>query len=152
MFPLLEEDTQSCYYFYAVDVSDVAVRLVKVLFLILKVTTSGITDGQKYSIFELVIALKFDSFFCWSLYFVAGLFLTLFKENELYDSKRCCAFQCDITETELTSHIARDTIDIATLIFVLSAISPKKMQRSLQNIFQVCRNRKLNISILYEIY
>lgn len=47
------------------------------------------------------------------------------------------AFQCDLTVDTLESHIPQCSLDIATLVFVLSAIHPDKMLAVLQNIIQV---------------
>lgn len=47
------------------------------------------------------------------------------------------AFQCDLTMDTLESHIPQYSVDIATLVFVLSAIHPDKMLAVLQNIIQV---------------
>ena len=48
------------------------------------------------------------------------------------------AFQCDLTSDNLLSHVPECSVDIATLVFVLSAIHPDKMLAVLQNIIQVC--------------
>lgn len=61
------------------------------------------------------------------------------KENSLYDPECCCAFHCDITETDLTSHITESCVDVATMIFVLSAIHPDKMVAALQNVHKVLK-------------
>lgn len=47
------------------------------------------------------------------------------------------AFQCDLTEDALESHVPKCSVDIATLVFVLSAIHPEKMLAVLQNVIQV---------------
>ena len=44
------------------------------------------------------------------------------------------AFQCDITHDKLTTHVCEESIDITTVIFVLSSISPEKMLPALENI------------------
>ena len=48
------------------------------------------------------------------------------------------AFQCDLTSDNLLSHVPECSVDIATLVFVLSAVHPDKMLAVLQNIIQVC--------------
>ena len=47
------------------------------------------------------------------------------------------AFHCDLTADSLESHLSKCSVDIATLVFVLSAIHPDKMLAVLQNIIQV---------------
>ena len=61
----------------------------------------------------------------------------LFQGNEKYDPKRCEVFQCDITKDNLTDRITSPDVDVATLIFVLSAIHPDKMVHAVRNIYQV---------------
>ncbi|KAJ8354319.1 hypothetical protein SKAU_G00218860 [Synaphobranchus kaupii] len=61
------------------------------------------------------------------------------KENPLFCSKRCKVFQCDLTSEELQVNIPADSVDVVTLIFVLSAIHPDKMHLSLENIYRVLK-------------
>ncbi|XP_052002166.1 tRNA N(3)-methylcytidine methyltransferase METTL6-like [Xyrauchen texanus] len=61
------------------------------------------------------------------------------KQNALYCSERCLAFQCDLTKDDLHATVQADTVDVATLIFVLSAIHPDKMQQALGNIFKILK-------------
>lgn len=61
----------------------------------------------------------------------------LFQENENFDQNKCCAFQCDLTVDPLTDTIQPDSVDICSLIFVLSAIHPDKMLAALRNINKV---------------
>ena len=57
-------------------------------------------------------------------------------------------FQCDLTVDTLESHIPQCSVDIATLVFVLSAIHPDKMLAVLQNINQV-KNPLNCVSVFY---
>ncbi len=59
------------------------------------------------------------------------------QENALYDPGRMNAFQCDVTYDKLTTHVCEESIDIVTVIFVLSSISPEKMLSALENIATV---------------
>ncbi|XP_050986453.1 tRNA N(3)-methylcytidine methyltransferase METTL6 [Labeo rohita] len=61
------------------------------------------------------------------------------KQNALYCTKRCLAFQCDLTKDDLQATIQVETVDVATLIFVLSAIHPDKMQKALEQMYKVLR-------------
>lgn len=65
-----------------------------------------------------------------------------FQENSLYCPERCLAFQCDLTKDDLHATIAENSLDVATLIFVLSAIHPDRMHQVLKNIYRV---KKLTI-------
>jgi SAM-dependent methyltransferase len=51
----------------------------------------------------------------------------LVQENSLYSEGRCHAFQCDITAPSPTP-FPPSSLDVITLIFVLSALHPTKMQ------------------------
>lgn len=61
------------------------------------------------------------------------------KENPVYNSDWCKAFQCDLTKDDLLTYIPPDSVDIVTLIFVLSAIHPDKMRLALKNIYRVLK-------------
>lgn len=61
------------------------------------------------------------------------------KENPLYNETRIYAFECDLTSTSLTEEIPPNSIDVITMIFVLSAIHPNKMLSVLKNVSQVLK-------------
>ncbi|XP_069504851.1 tRNA N(3)-methylcytidine methyltransferase METTL6 isoform X2 [Ambystoma mexicanum] len=61
-------------------------------------------------------------------------------QNPLCDPERCRVFQCDLTRDDLLEHVPPDSVDVATLIFVLSAIHPDKMQHVLENIYKVLKS------------
>uniref|UniRef100_A0A3P9JUU0 tRNA N(3)-cytidine methyltransferase n=1 Tax=Oryzias latipes TaxID=8090 RepID=A0A3P9JUU0_ORYLA len=61
------------------------------------------------------------------------------KQNPLYCSERCCAFQCDLTKDDLTGNVPEGSVDVVTLIFVLSAVHPEKMKLALENINKVLK-------------
>ncbi|XP_008322015.1 tRNA N(3)-cytidine methyltransferase METTL6 [Cynoglossus semilaevis] len=61
------------------------------------------------------------------------------KQNPLYCPERCCAFQCDLTKDDLRTNVPEGSVDVITLIFVLSAIHPDKMKMALQNISRVLK-------------
>ncbi|KAG7469866.1 hypothetical protein MATL_G00133320 [Megalops atlanticus] len=61
------------------------------------------------------------------------------KQNPLYCSERCKAFQCDLTKDDLRNSVPAESVDVVTLIFVLSAIHPEKMQMALNNIYRVLK-------------
>ncbi|KAK9514398.1 hypothetical protein VZT92_027866 [Zoarces viviparus] len=61
------------------------------------------------------------------------------KLNPLYRPERCCAFQCDLTKDDLRGSVPEGSVDVATLIFVLSAVHPDKMKLALQNISRVLK-------------
>lgn len=61
------------------------------------------------------------------------------KENPLYNTNACNVFVCDVTEEHLTNFIQPNSVDIATMIFVLSAVHPNKMVTTLKNVWEVLR-------------
>lgn len=61
------------------------------------------------------------------------------KQHSLYCAERCSAFQCDLTKDDLRGNVPVGCVDVATLIFVLSAIHPDKMQQALDNIYRVLK-------------
>ncbi|KAG7300931.1 hypothetical protein JYU34_015281 [Plutella xylostella] len=46
------------------------------------------------------------------------------KANKLYDESRMRAFCADVTSEDLFEHVEENSVDLASLIFVLSAIQP----------------------------
>lgn len=68
---------------------------------------------------------------------IMHIILFVFQQNPLYCPERCCAFQCDLTKDDLRENVPEATVDVVTLIFVLSAIHPDKMKLVLQNISRV---------------
>ncbi|XP_048413683.1 tRNA N(3)-methylcytidine methyltransferase METTL6 isoform X1 [Stegostoma tigrinum] len=61
------------------------------------------------------------------------------KQNHLYNAERCKAFQCDLTKDNLLENVPADSVDVVTLIFVLSAIHPDKMLLALENIYKILK-------------
>ncbi|KAJ4922895.1 hypothetical protein JOQ06_026186 [Pogonophryne albipinna] len=61
------------------------------------------------------------------------------KLNPLYCPERCHAFQCDLTKDDLRGNVPEGSVDVVTLIFVLSAVHPDKMKLALQNISRVLK-------------
>ncbi|XP_028835826.1 tRNA N(3)-cytidine methyltransferase METTL6 isoform X2 [Denticeps clupeoides] len=112
IFPLLEEDLN--IFVYACDFSPRAVDFVKSSF-------SKIWDFTKL----------FDYLTITSIH--------LAQQNPLFSTERCLAFQCDLTKDDLKASVPSETVDVVTLIFVLSAIHPDKMKQALENIYQVLK-------------
>eukprot|EP00118_Oscarella_pearsei_P010401 m.63723 g.63723 ORF g.63723 m.63723 type:complete len:275 (+) comp35187_c0_seq1:74-898(+) len=71
------------------------------------------------------------------------------KEHPLYEAKKVHAFQCDVTEDLLTNHIDANSVDIVTLVFVLSSVCPSKMVPVLENLKGVL---KLGGMLLFRDY
>ncbi|XP_029445213.1 methyltransferase-like protein 6 [Rhinatrema bivittatum] len=71
------------------------------------------------------------------------------KQNPLYNTERCTAFQCDLTKDDLLDNVPAESVDVVILIFVLSAIHPDKMHFAVENI---CKVLKPGGSILFRDY
>jgi len=61
------------------------------------------------------------------------------KKNESFDESWCHPFTCDLTQDSLHSQVRASSVDIASLIFVLSAVHPDKFATVLRNIHQTLR-------------
>lgn len=61
------------------------------------------------------------------------------RQHNLYDEAYMKAFPCDITTGEVFGTIPEGSLDIATLIFVLSAIHPDKFRTVVGNIFRLMK-------------
>ncbi|XP_078173588.1 S-adenosyl-L-methionine-dependent methyltransferases superfamily protein [Carex rostrata] len=60
--------------------------------------------------------------------------IDLVKQHKDYSQNHVNAFVCDITADSLAEMMNPSSVDILTMIFVLSAVSPEKMPLVLQNI------------------
>lgn len=65
--------------------------------------------------------------------------ISLVKENPLYDEFAINAFVCDITSNTIFDTIEENSVDITSLIFVLSAIHPDKFDSVFRTIFQLLK-------------
>lgn len=61
------------------------------------------------------------------------------KQNKLYNEEYVKVFQTDITTNEIHLIIKMNSVDIVTLIFVLSAIHPEKFIIVLENLFKLLK-------------
>ncbi|PHU28535.1 hypothetical protein BC332_00628 [Capsicum chinense] len=65
--------------------------------------------------------------------------VNLVKSHKDFDDARVNAFVCDPTVDDLIQHISPSSVDVVTMIFVLSAVSPEKMPLMLQNIRKILK-------------
>ncbi|CAO2816660.1 unnamed protein product [Amaranthus hypochondriacus] len=75
--------------------------------------------------------------------------ISLVKSHREYTETCINAFVCDLTSDDLSKQIAPSSVDIVTMIFVLSAVSPEKMSLVLQNIKNILKPNGL---ILFRDY
>ncbi|KAI6690185.1 hypothetical protein NL676_027013 [Syzygium grande] len=60
--------------------------------------------------------------------------IKLLKSHADHKETQVNAFVCDVTEEDLCDRLAPSSVDIVTLIFMLSAVLPSEMPKILQNI------------------
>ncbi|KAG9157333.1 hypothetical protein Leryth_004974 [Lithospermum erythrorhizon] len=65
--------------------------------------------------------------------------VNIVKMHKEFSTERVNAFVCDLAADDLTQHISPSSVDVVTMIFVLSAVSPEKMPSVLQNIRKVLK-------------
>ncbi|KAG7943305.1 hypothetical protein I3843_15G031800 [Carya illinoinensis] len=65
--------------------------------------------------------------------------VNLVQMHKDFNESRVSAFVCDLTVDDLSKQISSSSLDIVTMIFVLSAVSPEKMSLVLQNIRKVLK-------------
>jgi methyltransferase-like protein 6 len=65
--------------------------------------------------------------------------IELFQENEAYASGRFNVFVADIIKDDLSERVGEESVDIATSIFVLSALPPETLPKVIKN---VCKTMK----------
>ncbi len=65
----------------------------------------------------------------------------LVRENAEFDSKRCVPFVCDATKAEdwTNAPLEDNSVDVALLIFALSAMEPEGMKTAVKNIARVLK-------------
>lgn len=77
-------------------------------------------------------------------YFIYGIdfsprAIEIVKQNSLYNEQTMKAFACDITLPDVFETIPEGSIDLITLVFVLSAIHPDKFSTVAQNMWKLLR-------------
>lgn len=65
--------------------------------------------------------------------------ISLFQSNHLYDETMVKAFQCDITTDTIFDTINENSVDIISLIYVLSAIHPDKFNKVFCTLFRLLK-------------
>lgn len=97
------------------------------------------TEGKKKILLEVgcgvgnlifpLVAENRNSYFIYACDFSSRA-IDLVKANELYDTATMKAFTCDITKPDILAEIPLESVDIITMIFVLSAIHPITSSKS----------------------
>ncbi|CAG0891298.1 unnamed protein product [Darwinula stevensoni] len=79
--------------------------------------------GVGNTVFPLLSTLPDDDLFVYCCDF-SPVAVNLVKENPAYDTKRCHAFVCDVSDPDAEVPFPEGSIDIITLVFTMSAIHP----------------------------
>jgi len=62
--------------------------------------------------------------------------IDILKQHPQYNTQRCEAFVCDVTQDDWKAPFEEGSLDIVILIFVLSAIPPHKMDHVVSQVFR----------------
>lgn len=65
--------------------------------------------------------------------------IELLKQNPLFSEEKVLAFQTDITTEDIFRHVSAESLDIITLIFVISAIDPSNYSKIASNLFKLLK-------------
>lgn len=83
-----------------------------------------------------VCVFQFAFYEYFTLFCMKSKYYPFSQDNPNFDPSRCCAFQCDLTSDDLRVTVPHDSVDVVSMIFVLSAIHPEKMESALSNIIK----------------
>jgi methyltransferase-like protein 6 len=98
-----------------------------------------------------LIAENLNNYFIYACDFSSNA-IEFVKQNELYDENRIKAFQCDITTDTIFDQIPRGTVDIITMVFVLSAVHPENFAKVASNLQQLLKPGGLLLFRDYGLY
>ena len=98
-----------------------------------------------------LVANKCNNYFIYACDFSPRA-IDFVKANEHYDSTKMKAFTCDITNQEIFNEIPAGSLDIITMIFVLSAIHPENFQQVIDTLFKLLKPGGLILFRDYGLY
>lgn len=78
--------------------------------------------------------------------------IELLKTNPIYSEAQVKAFQTDITTTNIFDEIPNETLDIVTLIFVLSAVDPSNHLKIARTLFALLKPKGYILLRDYGLY
>lgn len=84
-------------------------------------------------VFPLIEDNHHNRFFIYAMDFSPRA-IEIVKQNLLYSDQYMAAFACDVTTSDIFDTIQAGTIDLITLVFVLSAIHPEKFTTVAKNL------------------
>jgi SAM-dependent methyltransferase len=89
--------------------------------------------GVGNTVFPILQTNKSENLFVYCCDFSKSA-VELVQQHPEYDRKRCSAFVADITDLDAPYPFGESSVDIITMIFVLSALKPEIMQAVVQNL------------------
>jgi len=90
--------------------------------------------------------------YCYAFDFAPSA-IDILKKNAEYNEERVTAFVCDPTKEEIPTNIVADSsVDIAIMVFFLSAVDPAKMGNVLRHIFKTLKPGGVVILRDYGLY
>lgn len=78
--------------------------------------------------------------------------IEIVQKHELYNSENMRVFQTDVTTEDILSIVEENSVDIVTLIFVLSAVHPEKFLQTLKNLYRLLKPGGLLLMRDYGLY
>ena len=89
--------------------------------------------GVGNTIFPILEHCDEDSVFVYGCDF-SPTAIDIVQSHELYNPDKCSAFVCDISQVTLDMPVPQNSLDVITIIFVLSAINPNDMAHCIANL------------------
>lgn len=89
-------------------------------------------------VFPLVEEKHHEKFFIYAMDFSPRA-IDIVKQNPLYSEEHMAAFACDITTDDVFGTVREASIDLITLVFVLSAIHPDKFDAVIKTMWRLLR-------------
>lgn len=74
------------------------------------------------------------------------------RKHQLYNEQKIKAFEADITTDSVFDYVKEESVDIVTLVFVLSAIHPEKFTKTLMNIYRILKPNGVLLFRDYGLY
>eukprot|EP01134_Creolimax_fragrantissima_P003370 CFRG3370T1 len=78
--------------------------------------------------------------------------INIIKQHPLYKEETVTAFTCDATQTPLTVKIPANSVDMASMMYVLSAVHPNNMKKVIMNVVSILKPGAIIIFRDYGIY